>query len=158
MFGLRPPLLEAAGLKAALHALAEELCSEGDLRCHMNASAERYPWAIEELVFRGVREALINVRKHANAADVWITVTTDSRFLHALVRDNGGGFDTELALDPARRRLHLGFDVIAERLRLAGGELSIKSAPGHGASVMMQVPLPDDRSLAHAEPRQPGQP
>jgi signal transduction histidine kinase len=57
------------------------------------------------------------------------------------VADDGRGFDVDRALDRRGMRLHIGLDSMRERVRLAGGEVSITSAPGEGARVDFALPL-----------------
>ena len=146
MFTLRPPLLEASGLKPAIRALLAELGETHGFRWHLDATSDRYPWIIEELVFRGVREAVINAAKHAHPTDLWVSVRPRGERLKAVVRDNGSGFDPEQAFQPEQRHLHLGFDTTKERLRLAGGDLVIRSRRGSGSSVTIRVPLSADEN------------
>ena len=57
------------------------------------------------------------------------------------VNDDGVGFDTRRAFTTGRGRLHFGLDSIAERVRLAGGEFRVDSAPGGGTRVSIRVPV-----------------
>jgi signal transduction histidine kinase len=54
---------------------------------------------------------------------------------------DGVGFDVELVRALDRVRLHFGLDALAERLRLAGGDLAIESGPGRGTCIRMSVPV-----------------
>ena len=70
MFELRPQLLEAQGLRVAVGALLEEAADESGLEVSLDAPATRFPAAVEDMVYRVVREAVQNVRKHAAAHHV----------------------------------------------------------------------------------------
>jgi PAS domain S-box-containing protein len=145
-FELRPPLLEAHGLQAAVRDLADEAAREGGFEVDLHTAVDRYPFAIEDLVYRTVQEALSNVRKHAYATKVAIALHERGGSLTGWVRDDGRGFDLERALDRRRMRMHVGLDAMRERVHLAGGRLDIRSEKFAGTSVEFAVPLPAPRS------------
>jgi PAS domain S-box-containing protein len=145
-FELRPPLLEAHGLQAAVRDLADEAAREGGFEVDVHTTVDRYPFAIEDLVYRTVQEALSNVRKHAYATKVAIALHERGGSLTGWVRDDGRGFDLERALDRRRMRMHVGLDAMRERVHLAGGRLDIRSEKFAGTSVEFAVPLPAPRS------------
>jgi signal transduction histidine kinase len=87
------------------------------------------------------QEALNNIRKHARAKHVWITLTFDdprAAVLH--VRDDGAGFDLEQALQAARARGSVGLVQMRERAERAGGSFSIQTAPGKGTEIHVELP------------------
>ncbi len=141
MFELRPPLLDSAGLAVAVselvRVLSEEEGFEGDVEC----SIERLPEAVESLAYQTVAELLSNVRRHARAKHVRVTLESDDGMLRGVVTDDGAGFDVRVALDRRTAPLHLGLDSTAERLRLAGGELEIRSGDGAGTIATLRIPL-----------------
>jgi signal transduction histidine kinase len=145
-FELRPPLLEAHGLQAAVRDLADEAAREGGFHVDLHTTVDRYPFAIEDLVYRTVQEALSNVRKHAQASKVAIALHERQGNLTGWVRDDGRGFDLERALDRRRMRMHVGLDAMRERVHLAGGRLDIRSEKANGTSVEFAIPLPAPRS------------
>jgi PAS domain S-box-containing protein len=140
-FELRPPLLEAQGLAPALRDLAAEVGREGGFSVEVSAPSVRFSFTAEDLAFRTIKEALSNARKHAKATRVDVGITVSAGRLKGEVADNGCGFDVSRALDRRGMRLHLGLDSMRERLRLAGGEVEIVSAPGEGARIAFWIPL-----------------
>jgi signal transduction histidine kinase len=92
-------------------------------------------------VYRTVREVLTNTRKHASASHVHVGLREHDGTLHGTVTDDGRGFDVGVELERARQTFHVGFDIIAERVRLAGGAFEIVSAPGRGTDVRFSVPV-----------------
>ncbi len=138
-FELRPQLLEAAGLAAAIRDLAAGLARDTGAEVSVRTRSRRYPGEVETLVYRTVREALINVRKHARAKHVVIRIGERRGALHGRVADDGRGFRT--GRPPARRALHIGLETARERLRAAGGSLDVTSAPGRGTTVEFHIPL-----------------
>jgi signal transduction histidine kinase len=143
-FELRPPLLESKGLAAAVAELAEEVSLECGFQLDLSLRVNRHPLGTEDLAYRTVKEALTNVRKHAGATEVQVSLVEDDGTLVGLVADDGRGFEVERALDRRRMRLHLGLDTMRERLRLVGGVLEIESVPGSGSRIAFTIPLLDE--------------
>jgi signal transduction histidine kinase len=90
---------------------------------------QRLSSEIETTVFRMVQEALTNVARHSGAKAAVVTVTADDTALQVEISDRGRGFDANAAL---ARRDSLGLAGLAERVRLAGGQLDLYSETGHG--------------------------
>lgn len=139
LFDLGPPELQTDGLAAALsgyleHAQLEEgLGFTLDDRLPSEPDAER-----RTFLYRVTCELLMNVRKHARASGVEVTLLVrDGRYV-IRVRDDGVGFDVDNAL----RALpgHLGLAALTERLLLAGGVLRVDSTPGAGTTAEFEVP------------------
>ena len=85
-------------------------------------------------------EAVANVIRHAAADSVEIVVAADGDWLDVTVADDGRGF----AADRLERLLaegHLGLLSLRQRAELAGGRLTIESAPGAGTEVHARLPL-----------------
>ncbi len=140
-FELRPPLLEAQGLESALRDLTETAAAEGSFECGVAIDVGRYPELVETLTYRIAQEAITNVRKHAAAGHLWLVLREQDGCLIGEVRDDGCGFDVERALDRSAMRLHMGIDTMAERVRLAGGEVVITSDVGSGTTIGFRIPL-----------------
>ena len=84
-----------------------------------------------------LQEALSNVRKHAGATTVWIDVRQQPQWRFE-VRDDGVGFRP----DPVPPdETHVGLRIMAERAERIGARLEVLSRPGHGTSVMLDVPV-----------------
>ena len=140
-FELRPQLLEAAGLSAAIRDLAATLARETGAEVSVRTRSRRYPGEVETLVYRTVREALINVRRHARAKHVVIRLGERRGSLTGRVADDGRGFRTNRRR--SRRAMNIGLETMRERLRAAGGVLQVTSAPGHGTTLEFFIPLPE---------------
>ena len=139
-FELRPPLLQQKGLGAAVRALAAYKAEECGFACRVSVTAKRFPAAVELLAYRCVAEALTNAAKHAQAAHVSIRVGYRRGRIAAQVADDGRGFRLHRPLPRSRASFHLGLGVLAERARLAGGEVEISTAPGEGTTVDITIP------------------
>jgi PAS domain S-box-containing protein len=139
-FELRPTVLRDRGIAAAVRALAESLRGETGVDAELDVTEERYDWAVEELIYRTIQEAVANVRKHARATRVTIAVRGAGSHVIGEVSDDGCGFDVERALDREQMALHQGLDAMSERVRMAGGQIAIESAPGRGTRVYFKLP------------------
>src|SRR5438552_3524379 len=106
MFQLRPRVLADAGLGPALVELARELEQDGAPAIVVDAPDARYGARVEELVWRTVREALVNARRHASAKHVTVTIEEAGGALEGEIRDDGVGFDINRLAQPN----HVGVD------------------------------------------------
>ena len=123
---------------------------------HVTLKAPREPITLARertlAVYRIVQEALTNAAKHAGAHNISVTVRRVGDWLVAAVRDDGRGFTPETFTRRSNQPTSgagVGLFGMEERARLAGGTLTLQSAPGRGASVTLRVPLeaepePDD--------------
>jgi signal transduction histidine kinase len=141
MFELRPPVLEMSGLRAALTQLADRAASECRWTATVDVVAGRFSAATETLVYRTVSEALANVRKHADARNVTVTVTADADGLHGRVADDGVGFDAAHVAHRSDGVSHFGLGMLHERIRLAGGTCHVTSSPGCGCTLEFTLPV-----------------
>jgi two-component system, NarL family, sensor kinase len=137
---IHPPNLESAGLEVALSDLLSPLETAGiatRLQVDERATAGS---ANDALIYRVVREAVRNVQAHAEADSVQVMVARPDREITSLlVEDDGKGFDEG---DRERRADdgHLGLTLLEGLVRQAGGTLAVRSVPGHGTKVELEVP------------------
>lgn len=89
---------------------------------------------------RIVQEALNNVRRHAEASRVNITFQQRNGSLSVEIRDDGRGFNPEEKLNGKNRR-NFGVRSMTGRAKQLGGSLDIRSRPGDGTSVTVEVPV-----------------
>jgi signal transduction histidine kinase len=95
---------------------------------------------VKTCVYRVVQEALHNCEKHSAAAHVRVAVRQFPDCLVAEVEDDGKGF--QLSTNGMPSRAHgLGLLGIRERVAIAGGSLTVDSAPGCGAKISLRIPL-----------------
>src|SRR4051794_28979564 len=136
LVAIHPPSLESSGLEAALHDLLSPLQSEGiatELEVHDGTGGD-------ELVYRVAREALRNVQEHAGARTVRVSVThPHAGATRLVVADDGRGFAPG---DRAARgeEGHVGLTLLESLVREARGRLDVRSAPGVGTTVQMELP------------------
>jgi signal transduction histidine kinase len=140
MFELRPPLLEETGLAAAITDLCDQLADDGGFRASVEAPPRRYPRVIEDICYRTVREAALNTRRHAQAANLRVRIDEREGVLMGLVEDDGIGFDPAAPIDRRDANLHLGIYAMSQRVTLADGSVEIDSRPGAGTRVFFRIP------------------
>ncbi|HZU34957.1 MAG TPA: sensor histidine kinase, partial [Gemmataceae bacterium] len=135
---LRPTLLDDLGLKEAIQSYLSEyervtgILPQAVLRFdHANVST-----VVSQNVFRIVQEALTNVAKHSRATEVQIELHVTADQVTLSVRDDGVGF-APAALDGRR----LGMLGMRERAELLDGSFSVRSAPGKGTQLAVNIPI-----------------
>jgi len=131
--GIYPAVLENEGLPGALREAVERAAIPAELHCD---GAGRYPRELEAAVYFCCLEALQNAAKHAGAgAKVTITLAERNRTLLFAVADDGQGYDTSIGL------AGVGVQNMTDRIGALGGELTIRSAPGSGTTILGSIPL-----------------
>ncbi|MBA3533810.1 MAG: HAMP domain-containing protein [Ardenticatenales bacterium] len=141
---LRPLLLEDVGLEAALRQMLREMERhegvENELVIEGSFRPDELDDELEVTIYRITQEALNNIRKHANASRVSVTLSFLEGAVRLVVRDDGQGFSLAEADDLAQRG-SFGLMGIRERARLFGGVFEVESEPGEGTCVSVQLPL-----------------
>lgn len=139
---LRPPMLEELGLMAALRGLTTDLNSQHGINARFKVRGERQRLSTEQelTVFRIAQEALNNVWKHARATESTVDVECLSEKVRVVITDNGRGFDARAEADDPARAGRLGILGMHERARLIGGTLAVRSEPGKGTALELEVP------------------
>ena len=138
MAGLRPPVLEEAGVVAAIDDLvrAAKQRETAEIDFSHAVRFDRLSPILETAIFRIAQEGLTNACRHSQSERVQISLAQDGDRVHLQVRDWGVGFDPQ-NVDPSR----FGLRGIRERARLLGGQAVIESAPGQGTRVAVELPL-----------------
>jgi signal transduction histidine kinase len=138
IFDLRPALLADSDLPAAVGSLLQELKVNTlmDVRLIEEPDACR-GLSSEQLaaLFHVAREAVTNVRKHAQATGVAARLEERNGVFRMTITDNGVGFD------PARPGGGQGLRNIHERVAALAGRIEIQSAGGQGTRLTVEVPL-----------------
>jgi len=141
---LRPSVLDQLGLAAALEWQGHEFGTRTGIEVAMELSVDgaAVPDDLGSSAFRILQEALTNVARHARATRVTIRLAQTPALLTLAVSDDGVGIPPE-RLDGTAS---LGLVGMRERALACGGELEISSAPGHGTTVLLRVPLDAGRA------------
>lgn len=139
MFTLRPEALDAQGLRAAVIALLQDASQTAGFVFTVEGDARRHR-PLEQLAYRILQEAITNIRKHAHARRVTVTITDDDDAVTCDVEDDGVGFDIVAADDRNLMRLHIGLASMRERVAVAGGTLDVETAPEQGTRIRFSIP------------------
>lgn len=142
---LCPPILESAGLEAALKWLARQLQADYGLQItfdddQLSKSVLR---DFQMELYTCVRELLINVVKHAGTTTAYLSLSRQADMLTIQIEDDGVGFEAESILNnPAIDGF--GLYTIKHRIAHMGGSFRIHSILGSGTEVTIKVPLEKD--------------
>jgi signal transduction histidine kinase len=128
--GIHPAILAEGGIGPALKTLARR--SPVPVELDVRAEA-RLPEHVEVATYFVVSETLTNAAKHARASVVRVEVETVDRVVRISIRDDGAG-----GADPARGSGLVG---LRDRVEAIGGTFSVRSPPGNGTSVDVELPL-----------------
>jgi signal transduction histidine kinase len=102
------------------------------------------PKDVKLCIYRIAQESLRNVAKHSGARLVRVYLGKSDNAIRLSISDNGCGFD----INSSTARKGLGLLSMRERLRLVGGALTIRSAPGSGTQIDVLVPVRASQELA----------
>lgn len=143
--GLRPAVLDDAGLYPALEHLLDDLCAIQDIDAHFESEQPdipRLPSDIETSLYRIVQEGTANAIRHGKATRIRLTLKATPQHVELTIRDNGQGFDPAKVLRRTNAESPCGLTNIFERAWLCGGEVSLQSQIGQGATIEVRIPLP----------------
>jgi PAS domain S-box-containing protein len=136
---LHPSILEHLGLVTALRRYCSDFSRQSGIRVRF--TQRNVPGSIPNEVglclYRVTQESLRNVARHSGHTRASVTLIGRQDSLVLSISDRGVGFDPSLV----KGKKGLGIVSMEERVRLAGGTISIKSRPGDGARVDVQIPL-----------------
>jgi signal transduction histidine kinase len=138
VYELHPPGLEQEGLAVALALALDAADRHSGLDYRLDDQFTSQPAMPQSaILFRITQEALANVREHARASGVTITLLERDGGHAVRIADDGCGF--EGALEPLEAEGY-GFVSMRARVRLGGGNLRVESAPGAGTTVEAWLP------------------
>jgi two-component system, NarL family, sensor kinase len=145
---LRGSPLGGRPLGEALAALGRQLTADTGVRVSVQVTMKagrqpkkgelKVPVFIEDALFRIAGEALTNVRRHAQARHVTMTLVGTPRRLTLTIADNGKGFVMKRAGET------YGIEGMRERARLLGGRMRVRSRAGRGTEIVAEVPIAAD--------------
>jgi PAS domain S-box-containing protein len=134
---LHPSILEHFGLAVALRSCCEEFSKLEDIkvRFRQHEAPENIPADAALCLYRVAQESLRNIAKHSGTKAASVVLAGAAGAIHLAVIDRGKGFDPDQATEG------LGLVSITERVRLAGGSVSVASRPGQGVRIEVRIPL-----------------
>lgn len=140
---LRPPVLDAYGLAAAVRQYAARFGREYGLQVNLADGVyerARLSPNREGALFRIAQEAMVNAALHSQATTLTVRISSEDDVIMLEVADDGVGFDVQRELAHVVDEQHLGLLGMRERAQLLGGQLQIVSRPGEGTAVSVRVP------------------
>jgi len=144
IFDLRPMTLDDLGLVPTLRKFIKEYGDRYGLATRFNVVGQerRLPGNTEGVLFRIIQEALTNVHKHARAKMAEVTMNLQPSRVSVTVKDDGQGFDVARTEANLHKNKNLGLLSMRERAELEKGTLEIRSQPGRGTEVKVEIALP----------------
>lgn len=135
---LRPPILDDSGVVAAIEHLIHDQMRSTGLRIVFRHEVrfQRLASPLENALFRIVQESVTNVARHSQSDHCLVKLTQHDRRVRLVIRDWGAGFDLHAVRNGA-----FGLRGIRERARLLGGKVAIRSKPGQGTRITVELPL-----------------
>ena len=136
---LSPAVVERLGLEAALRQLTARFRKqhEAEVGLRIATDVAGLPRETQEVIYRVAQEALQNVFKHSQATKVKLLLDSADKNIKLSIRDNGAGFKTESGVG---KPASFGLTGMRERAALLGGALVVRSAPGKGTTVVLELP------------------
>jgi signal transduction histidine kinase len=128
------------GLVAFIRRFALDFIEPCSLKCTFNFPVQLPGLALRSEVRRNIyliiREALNNVVKHSNAAEVEISIKPVNGSLAIMIKDNGIGFDPESQQFPG-----IGLMNMKKRINDIGGHFVLESKPAKGTLIRLELPM-----------------
>lgn len=145
-YNLRPYQLDRIGLTKAIEAVVRRAAGATTIACHADIdSIDSVLNADSEINFyRIVQECLNNVVKHSRATVADVTVRRSATMLLLFVQDNGRGFIPDGTSRRDGTQGGFGLLGIAERAQLLGGKMTLRSTPGQGTTITVEILLSEN--------------
>jgi signal transduction histidine kinase len=142
-FELSPPVLYELGFESAVEWLIEQFQEQYKILIDLINDSQFKPLVddIRILLFKAVRELLINIVKHAKARNTKVFLKKEGDNIRIEVEDDGVGFDTSEFRSKVSKTGGFGLFNVRERLEYLGGHLEVESKPGHGTRITLIAPL-----------------
>lgn len=140
---LRPGVLDQLGLDAVLRHTTAEFAERTGIALKLTCMVltVRLSGDIELTLYRILQEALQNVALHARARNVKVSLTKLDGQVQLVIHDDGISFDLDHPPARPKKLCRLGLLSMRERAAYVGGTLNIKSAPGQGTTLRVQIPV-----------------
>ena len=142
IWDLRNQALEKNDVEEAVRITLRPHLDESRLRVRFDVPRRRIPDSAFHNILCIVRELAVNAVRHGNATTVRVAGTLENGRLRFSVEDDGCGFDP--ATRPGMEQGHFGLEGAMERVKALNGTADIASAPGRGARIAVDIPLPEE--------------
>ena len=145
---LSPPILYELGFVSAVDWLSEKTMAKHDIRVDFKDDGieKNLGENVSIVLYKAVREAIINVVKHANASRLTVDICAHNGEIQINIEDDGIGFDRR-EIESAGSAATFGLFNMAERMDYIGGSTDIKTKPGTGTRVFLSAPLESETTI-----------
>jgi signal transduction histidine kinase len=136
---LSPAMVERLGLAAALRQLVARFRKQhpATVDARIPDSSPGISMEMQEVIYRVAQESLQNVLKHSGSSRVKLLLRSADKNIRLSVQDDGAGFSLETA---TAKPMSFGLTGMRDRAALLGGTLEVRTAPGRGARVLLELP------------------
>ncbi len=143
MSQISPYILYELGFVPAVDWLAEKILKGNNIKYAFKNDAKKMNLTddLSILLFQAVRELLTNIKKHAKAKEVKISIKTEGENIQIEVSDDGTGFDTSALDSYVERDVGFGLLNIRSRIDVVGGHFEIESHKNKGTTIKLEAPL-----------------
>jgi signal transduction histidine kinase/ligand-binding sensor domain-containing protein len=151
IWALRTPDASETTLPVKFRRMAEAAGGDGlTARFSLFGAYRQLPAETEREMARVAQEAILNVKKHAGASELWVQLEYGSETVALEIRDDGRGGALERKVETSAG--HFGLTGMRERAEAIGATLEVSSAPGEGTTIRLSVPARSEaRDQAEAE-------
>lgn len=141
-FDLSPSILYDIGFEVAVEDLVEKFAKKRGIKCRLIIDDKTKPLTIpaKVLLYRSIRELLMNIAKHAEAKNVKVSLIRSDNNIQVTVEDDGKGFDMQEA-ESSEKSKGFGLFHIRERIEHSDGKFEMKSIKEQGTKITIKLPL-----------------
>lgn len=144
IFGLRSMVSRSLGFVPTLTEYLHDWSRQTGIAVDLKVGADetiKPPPVVEVQLIGIIQEAMANIRKHAGARRVLVSIERDGETARVSIHDDGKGFDPRAVAGGAHG--FFGIETMRERAEAVGGKLTLASQPGDGTRVEVELPLTD---------------
>ena len=148
-YDLRPPSLDQLGLVRTILEYAHEFSEKTGLSVDVTSAGMdrlKLDSVVEINLYRLIQEGLNNISKHARANSATIRLIASFPNIILRIEDDGEGFDVKNRLVAAQNEKRMGLGNMRERVNLLNGAMTLKSRPGKGTRILIEVPYEEKKS------------
>ena len=148
-YGLRPPGLDQLGLIRTIRRYCEEFSEKNRINVDFFSAGMEdlaLDFGMEISLYRFAKEALNNIKKHADASQVNIRLVASHPNIILRIKDNGKGFNTRKRLVEAIGEKRMGLWSMEKRIDFLNGTMEVESNFLGGTQIVIEIPLKEDKN------------
>lgn len=148
-YDLRPPDLDLLGLAKTVSYNCRDFSKKTGLIVDFTSTGIediKLDFDTEINLYRLIQEGLFNIKKHADASHVKVTLVAAFPNIILRIEDDGKGFDVKERMASALNEKRIGLRSMMQRAKLLHGEIEIQSKPMQGTKICIRLPYKDNNS------------